>query len=196
MPQIAFLMGKSSSGKDTIYKELVNDKTLNLKTVVLYTTRPRRDGETQGIEYNFVSDEVADKFVEDKKVIEIRSYDTVYGVWRYFTADDGQINLSEGKYIVIGTLEAYSQFLEYFGKEVLLPIYIEVDDGIRLLRALEREKCQTKPKYDEMCRRFLADNEDFSEENIKKCDISKRYYNNGDISECIEAIKADIVSML
>ena len=44
MPEIAFLMGKSSSGKDNIFKALVGDKELNLKTVIMYTTRPPEHG--------------------------------------------------------------------------------------------------------------------------------------------------------
>ena len=52
----------------------------------------------------------------------------------------------------------------YFGKENVIPIYIQVDDGVRLERALERERTQKEPKYAELCRRFLADEKDFSEE--------------------------------
>ena len=65
---------------------------------------------------------------------------------------------------MIGTLEAYLQIRDYFGKEKVVPIYIEVEDGERLSRALGREKLQKEPKYEEMCRRFLADAADFSEE--------------------------------
>ena len=55
MPEIAFLMGKSSSGKDNIFKALVGDKELNLKTVIMYTTRPMRAGEKEGVEYYYVT---------------------------------------------------------------------------------------------------------------------------------------------
>ncbi|MGN0480412.1 MAG: guanylate kinase [Lachnospiraceae bacterium] len=190
MNEIIFIMGKSSTGKDTIFGQLLQDKDMGLKGVVLYTTRPIRSGETNGVEYNFVSDERADELLKTGKVIEMRTYQTVYGPWRYFTADDGQINLKSGeRYIVIGTLEAYSDFVKYFGQEHILPIYIEVDDGIRLQRALDRERQQEKPKYAELCRRFLADCQDFSEEKIKAAGIDRRFYNNGDIKECIEAIK-------
>lgn len=190
MNEIIFIMGKSSSGKDTVFRQLLNDRSLGLKGVVLYTTRPIRSGETNGVEYNFVSDEKADEFLKAGKIIEMRTYQTVYGPWRYFTADDGQINLESGdRYIVIGTLEAYGDFVKYFGQDHILPIYIEVDDGIRLQRALDRERQQEKPKYAELCRRFLADCEDFSEEKLMACGISGKFYNNGDIKECIEAIK-------
>ncbi len=51
---------------------------------------------------------------------------------------------------------------------------IELDDGIRLQRALNRERTQAEPKYAEMCRRFLADSEDFSQEKIERAGISRR----------------------
>ena len=47
-----------------------------------------------------------------------------------------------------------------------------------------------------MCRRFLADSVDFSEENIKKAGIEKRFYNNGSIEECIEQIKEEVKTRL
>lgn len=189
MPKIAFIMGKSASGKDKIYKQLVDNKALQLNTVTLYTTRPKRVGETDGLEYYFVDDEKAVAMESNGRIIELRAYDTVYGVWKYFTADDGQIDVkSDKKYIVIGTLEAYDKFCEYFGRDELLPVYIEVDDGVRLLRAVNREIKQDNPKYGELCRRFLADAVDFSEDNIAKSGIERRFYNNGELNDCIEEI--------
>lgn len=186
-------MGKSSSGKDSIFRMLADDKELGLCKVVPYTTRPMRSGETQGVEYNFVDDAQADRMAAEGRIIELRSYNTVHGIWRYFTADDGQIELGNGsRYIIIGTLEAYKKFLGYFGEEHIMPIYIEVDDGIRLERALKREKKQEIPRYEEMCRRFLADAKDFSEENITNCHITKRFFNNTELEDCINEVKVAI----
>ncbi len=197
MPEIAFIMGKSSSGKDSIFRMLADDKELGLCKVVPYTTRPMRSGETQGVEYNFVDDAQADRMAAEGRIIELRSYNTVHGIWRYFTADDGQIELGNGsRYIIIGTLEAYKKFLGYFGEEHIMPIYIEVDDGIRLERALERERRQQAPDYEEMCRRFIADCHDFSEENIAGCNIHKRYSNNAAIEQCLSEIRRDIGNMM
>ena len=74
--------------------------------------------------------------MEKERVIEVRSYNTKCGIWTYFTADDGQIDLQKYDYLVIGTLESYYGMREYFGEEQLVPIYIEVEDGMRLERAL------------------------------------------------------------
>ena len=72
-----------------------------------------------------------------------------------------------------------------------LPVYIEVEDGLRLARAVERERRQAEPKYAELCRRFLADAEDFSEENLARAGISRRFVNN-DLDECLSEIEAYI----
>ena len=190
MGKIFYLMGKSSSGKDTIYKELLQGFP-KMKRIVLYTTRPRREGECDGVEYFFTDEEKLQQFRKQGQLIEERSYHTQYGVWSYFTADDGQINLRQEDYLVIGTLESYRAMKEYFGAESLVPLYIEVEDGLRLTRALEREKRQSQPRYDELCRRFLADSKDFSEENLERLGIAKKYQNT-DIGTCVEEILRDL----
>ena len=190
MNEIVFIMGKSASGKDRIYRELSEDKALGLNKISMYTTRPLRSGEAEGREYHFVDDGTAKRLENENKIIEIRCYDTVFGVWKYFTADDGQIDLASGKrYIVIGTLEAYDKFCEYYGNEHIMPIYIEVDDGVRLIRAVKREMEQENPHYEELCRRFLADAKDFSEENIRKSGITRRFANNGEFDDCVDEIR-------
>ena len=186
MGKIFYVMGKSASGKDTIYKEL-RERIPELKTVVLYTTRPIRAGEKNGVEYFFTDEAALAKMEAEHKIIEIRSYDTVHGIWKYFTAADGQIDLESSDYLMIGTLESYGKMREYYGEEHLIPLYIEVEDGERLTRALLREQQQAQPKYKEMCRRFLADEEDFSEENLKKLGIRRRF-DNSSKEQCLEEI--------
>ncbi|WP_288776223.1 guanylate kinase [uncultured Eubacterium sp.] len=177
MGNIYCLMGKSASGKDTIYNRLLAMEKLHLRRVVPYTTRPMRSGETDGQTYFFCTEQQVEEFEAAGKIIELRAYHTVYGIWKYFTADDGQICLTESDYLMIGTLEAYEQIRDYFGAEKVCPVYVEVDDGLRLQRALDRERAQDQPKYAEMCRRFLADEEDFSEENLERAGITKRFQN-------------------
>lgn len=190
MGKIFYMMGKSASGKDTIYKKLM-EKMPEFHTIVPYTTRPMREGEKEGMEYFFVDQEQFNEMMEEKKIIEFRSYNTKCGIWTYFTADDGQIDLGKNNYLVIGTLESYQALREYFGEEVLVPLYIEVEDGLRLSRALERERKQQKPQYEELCRRFLADAEDFSEENLDKAGIIRRFQNI-DGESCMEEILREI----
>lgn len=186
------IIGKSSTGKDTIYRRLISDKELKLQTITTYTTRPAREGETDGKEYNFVSESEMNRLEHEGRVIERRTYNTVYGEWNYFTVDDGKINLRDEHYLIIGTLESFEKIRNYFGKDMVVPLYIDVEDGERLSRALAREKAQTIPKYAEMCRRYLADEEDFSVDKLTKLGINK-VFNNDNVDKCagelIEEIK-------
>lgn len=194
MSKIYYIMGKSSCGKDTLFKKILTDEQLGLKTVVMYTTRPVRAGETDGVEYFFCDKNKVAEFEAAGKIIERRDYDTIHGVWTYFTADDGQIHLDEQDYLMIGTLESYCKIREYYGKEAVVPVYIEVEDGERLMRALIRERQQAVPKYEEMCRRFLADAKDFSEEKLTAAGIKRRFLNE-DLEQTAEEIKEFINSM-
>jgi guanylate kinase len=106
--------------------------------------------------------------------------------------DDGQIDLAAGDYLMPGTLESYQQLKAYFGEQALVPVYVEVEDGERLIRAIRREQEEQKPRYAEVCRRFLADAEDFSEEKLRDAGIVKRY-NNDDFERCLQEILEDIV---
>lgn len=187
MAKIFFVLGKSCSGKDTIFNRLKENTELNLKTVVGYTTRPMREGEEDGKEYFFVSRKKLEDLKDSGKVIECRDYNTVHGIWSYFTVDDGQINLTDKNYLYIGTLESYEKMVNFYGQQVVVPIYVQVENGERLARAIERERKQVEPKYAEMCRRFLADEEDFKEENIIKAEIERRF-NNVELEDCITEI--------
>ncbi len=187
MGKIFCLMGKSSCGKDTLYKRILSDPSLPLQTLVPYTTRPMRDGETEGVEYYFRTESQQQELERQGKIIELRSYETVHGIWKYFTVNDHQIHLERHNYLLIGTLESFKKLRSYFGPDTLVPIYIELEDGERLQRALNRERLQTVPGYTELCRRFLADEKDFSQENLQKAGITLSFSNH-DLEICTENI--------
>ena len=194
MGKIYCICGKSSSGKDTVYKRLLADESLKLNQLVTYTTRPIREGEVNGREYFFIDEAQAIKLHEEGKIVESRAYNTVFGIWKYMTVDDGDIELDEKSYIVIGTLESYVQIRNYFGKDKVVPVMIDVDDGERLERALKRERQQASPKYDEMCRRFLADSADFSEDKVRSAGIEKVFVNDV-LEDCINSVREYVLSM-
>lgn len=194
MGKIVCLMGKSSTGKDTLFHHLLEDGELGLKRIIPYTTRPIRDGERDGVEYNFTTEDGFCRLQSENKIIEAREYQTFYCLWRYFTANDGQIDGAQD-YLMIGTLEAYRYLQEYFGADKIVPVMIELDDGLRLQRALDRERQQESPRYEEMCRRFLADSADFSEEKISEAGICRRFVND-DLERCLSEIRVYLVERL
>ena len=93
MGKIFYMMGKSSSGKDTIFEKIIQKKELELHQIVLYTTRPARANETDGVQYHFVDEARLLELQKAGKVIELRAYQVVGGVWKYFTVDDEQTDL-------------------------------------------------------------------------------------------------------
>lgn len=188
MGKLFYIMGKSSTGKDTIYNDIIAREELNLIPFIMYTTRPIRPKEEDGVQYYFVDEKKLQEMQSAGKVIELRSYDTVHGIWYYFTADSEAVDLEHHDYLALGTLESYRKIKDYYGAEHVVPIYIEADDEQRLLRYIKREKKQEKPNYEEVCRRFLADQKDFSEENIQAAGIKKRFINNEEREICMDEV--------
>lgn len=191
MGKLFCLLGKSASGKDALYTKLLKDESLDLKAFVGFTTRPRRKGEENGREYFFTSEEEMRAFERAGKLIEKRVYHTFYGDWFYYSVDSEAADLKKYDYLCLGTLESFNALRNWYGKEKVIPLYIEVEDGERLSRALKRERAQKEPGYEEMCRRFLADSRDFSEENLKAAGITRRFENQ-DLEACKEELAQEI----
>lgn len=191
MGKIFYLIGKTASGKDTLYRRIL-EKCPKLHTYTMYTTRPMRPGEKDGTSYHFVTEAVLREFEKKGELIEKRTYYTVLGPWTYATIDDGQIDLSAHDYLLgSGTLESYVKMRQYCGADKLVPLYIESDDGERLLRSVEREMRAEQPNYREVCRRFLSDEEDFSPEKLKEAGITGTFQNE-DLERCLEELLAVI----
>ena len=176
MGKLYVFMGKSAAGKDTLYHQVM-ERFPALLPVTPYTTRPVRTGEEEGKEYHFVTEERFRELEREGKIVEYRCYETVKGPWYYFTADDGQIDLARGDYCLISTLEGYQKIRAYYGADHVVPLYIQVPDMVRIQRSLAREGQQEHPCVAEVCRRYLADEEDFSQENLERAGITEAIRN-------------------
>ena len=199
MGKIYYIIGKSASGKDSILKGLLADKDLGLREIIQYTTRPIRDGETEGLEYHFVTPEDVDVFRAEGRIIELREYQTVHGPWQYMMVDDGTIELDQHDYAAVGTVESFARVRDYFGEDRVIPFYIDLDPGERLQRALDRERQHLRPKYAEMCRRFLADEGDFAPEKLEaagllKDGVIRNRFENISSKETVKALRKLILS--
>lgn len=197
MGKIFIIMGPGGSGKDTVKEvllEKLKQKNYKLELIVPYTTRPMRNGEQMGREYFFINEKEMNKLEHQNKIIEKRSYNTVNGIWHYFTTNEN-IDLSKN-YINIATLEAYRQFVQFYGEEVVIPLYIYISKLTRLKRTIKREKTQSNPNYSELIRRYIADSDDFSKDNFKKNNITEKYDNNGSIEDCVAQIEKTLSKYL
>ena len=184
MSKIFCIVGKSASGKDTIYKKIITAYGDELVNVVIGTTRPMRIGEVDGVDYRFFTDEQLAELEKSGKVIEKRQYNTMQGIWSYFTLE---FDLSaEKNYIIISTLEGAQSITNRYGDDRVCVVYLSIDDRLRLLRCIDRESRQEKPDYSEVCRRFIADQKDFSEEKIKEFNNIHYIDSSKSIDECLK----------
>ena len=184
MNKIFCIVGKSASGKDTIYKEIVSAYKDELESVVLGTTRPMRSGEKDGVDYKFFTNQQLSELEKQGKVIEKRQYNTMQGLWSYFTLE---FDLSKNKnHILITTLEGAHSITRHYGEGKVCVIYLTIDDKERLLRCIDRESRQKNPDYSEVCRRFIADQKDFSAEKISE--FNNLYYidSSKSIDDCLK----------
>lgn len=196
MSNLIYIMGKSSAGKDTIYQKVKERIDTNL--YIPYTTRPMREGENQGREYNFITREEFNILEKEQKVMENRNYNVINkngerDVWTYATIADEQWE-QEGDFLSIGTLESYTSILKYLRSHpekdlTMMPVYIQISEEERKKRAIAREKTQIKPNFEEMERRLKADNIDFSAEKLRDAGISQfETFENYDLKKCVNEI--------
>lgn len=183
MNRIFCVIGKSGAGKDTLYKEILSRATSDLIPIIPYTTRPKRVNETDGLNYFFVGEDQMNIFERNHQIMEKRQYSTVQGIWSYFTL---KFELEDNKdYILITTLEGLHNIIEQYGSKIVHVVYLYIDDKERLIRCINRESQQATPDYLEVCRRFIADQEDFSEEHMKQFEHI-HYINTGEeLEKCL-----------
>ena len=174
--KIIILTGKSACGKNAIEESLVKK---HFKRIVTNTTRPPRKGETNGVDYNFISETDFFDLLNQDKMIEYRKYNTTFGTW-YYGSSDNNIDLSKHNYVIILTLDGVEAFVNRFGAENCLVFYIDCPKKVRENRAKTRftqEEWNDKQK-DEWNRRVITDNNDFPIDRvIKLCNFKIENYN-------------------
>lgn len=162
---ITVLIGKSASGKDTIFKELLKH---SFEPIVTFTTRPKREGETDGVEYNFVSE----KDFKDLDLLEKREYNTAKGIWYY-----GMPKVDVDKnYAVILDINGANKLIDYYGKDKILPAYLACPLSVREKRAMQRGSFD-KEEWD---RRAIADDIDLDITKLKETTNSLLYCTDND----------------
>lgn len=178
---IVLLIGKSASGKDAILKRLVSDGTM--QKIITYTTRPKREGEVNGIDYNFVSEQTFFDMVQQGKFFETRNYNTIDisgngTVWYY--GSELMNSKTRVPYISIVDVQGARDYIATYGKENVFVVYIDASDDTRYKRAIQRGSFNQA----EWERRMKDDTDKFD---INKCkDIVDLTVNNdGDIRDSI-----------
>ena len=178
MINIVVLAGKSASGKNFVAKKLEEH---GYKTIVTYTTRPKRKGEKQDITYHFISDEEFKQKINEGFFAEWKSYITNEGVWYYGSALE-DIENADNKSVIILTPQGYRDIKDKLDCKVV-SIYLYANNATIKKRLIARGD---DPKETE--RRILHDNEDFK--GIEN-EVDRIVYNNE--SDTIDSVVQKIL---
>lgn len=186
MKKVLCIIGESATGKDTLKEELLKQND-HCVSVVRHTTRPKRDGEINGVTYHFINNEEFSKLIMDFSMLEAN----LFKGWAYGTAYD---SLVDNKINIITCDSMAAENLSQC-KDLYVEIaWIQTAPKLRLIRALTREE---NVDVDEVLRRFTRDNEDyadFAKNNLKNCHI---FHNDSleDFNNTLQSLN-DIVEML
>lgn len=161
-------MGASASGKTTVERLL---EKMGINRIISYTTRPMRDGEVDGVDYHFVSEEV---FVS-MKLKGCFQETARYRDWNYGLSLLG-VDYEKQDYIAVVTVHGYEELLMSVGIENITGINIKVEERERMIRLLKRGD-----SISEVFRRLHTDREDF--ENVEN--ISDYIIENHAIEETL-----------
>lgn len=177
------IIGKSGSGKSTITNILCEKYGFN--KIVTTTTRPKRRGERQNVDYNFVSNETFDKMVADGAFIETQNYQVDTGeCWRYGSPADSIKEAKEND-IVILTPTGRQKLIDSIGSKNVITIYVYANR-----RAIESRLSKRGDKPGEINRRMKKDDIDF-----KNVDADFTVYNHyGDDVNEVASIVANYLS--
>ena len=189
---ITIICGKSASGKDTLLKEL--KENFGFRPIVSTTSRPMRDGETDGVDYNFTSRSAFEAMVSKGELAEYRAYSTLVGgvpdVWYYGTTKHSLESLDPDKnYAMVMDLEGANKIRDSVGSEACRVIYLDTPDKLRTKRAKARGSFDET----EWNRRLADDNERFSDKTV--ADIADGLIIVGE-SDTPEALAVTLITMI
>lgn len=148
--KIIAIFGKSGAGKDALQNLLIKLHP-NFNKIVSFTTRPKRDNEIEGQDYFFIDNNKFISLIKKQQLLEFTNFNNWYYGIGLKSIKIGTVNVG------VFNIQGVSNLISKEEYEVF-PIEIIAKDTTRLLRAIERE---SNPDCAEICRRFLADAEDF-----------------------------------
>lgn len=155
------LTGTSACGKDSLLNKVL-ESNKNIKPIISVTTRPKREGETDGGEYKFITLEELTELYNNEELIEIREYNTKHGMWYYGITKDSIDVDSDDIYIVIVDVQGVVQLRQYLNSLKsdnikVESVFINCSGKERMFRSLTREQNLNDEQIAEICRRYLDD---------------------------------------
>ena len=153
MIKVIALIGEAGTGKDYLLKHVMKKYCDIFHEIISMTTRPKREGEEDGVNYHFLPKEEFEFLIQNNKMLEY----TEFRGWYYGTCI---YDLSEKK-VNIGVFnpDGIRNLLKNNNINLTV-IRLVAFDKTRLIRQLEREH---SPDVDEIVRRYLTDKQDFQD---------------------------------
>lgn len=175
MIEVFAIVGKSGAGKDYLLRKVVSMEPTIFNEIISCTTRPKRENETDGVNYHFIS---TDDFIYKKNHGEMLEV-SYFRDWWYGTSLDSLIKDK----INIGVFNPTGIISLSKNSDINLTVfYLDTEDKERLMRQLTRE---TNPDTDEIVRRYITDERDFLEFQFTECE-SNYYLNNDTVDELVD----------
>lgn len=154
MINIIVLLGKSCSGKDSIKKELIKR---GAKSLVTYTTRPPRDGEINGVAYNFMCNHTFLDLEENGYFAETTYYDTANMGRVYYGTSFNSLKCADNNTVVILNPDGLRSIKKIEGLDIV-SFYITSKKSVLKKRLKARGDNRKEAK-----RRMKADKRDFKD---------------------------------
>ena len=167
MHKYVYITGKSCTGKDSIYHQLIDiikndEESKKIDFQIPFTTRQKRDYERDGYDYHFISTEEFNSMILDNKFASHQSFRTsgdqvlLYG--------HPKIDNSKSTHFKICTFQNITEEIksmnsddEVFVFNIILPPIVHAE------RIFKRNSAQENPNWEEVIRRTITDAEDYSE---------------------------------
>lgn len=181
------IVGQTGSGKTTIYKELVK---YGYVPIVPITTRPKRDGECDGIDYFFTNNFLFSIQKLSNKLMAFSSF-SLYNSRKikYGLLKPSQEQINNG--IVIVNPVWLKQIYRFFYKNGFENKLHVIEIKSPLIESIERLE-RRGDNREEIFRRISCDKKDYQKYDVPKY-VNKSYENtNGDLDKVISKIIFDL----
>jgi len=148
-----FITGCACSGKDYLIKKFENR---GYTFGVYYTTRPKREGEIEGVDYHYISVEYFIKLIDENKLKEY----TLHNNWYYGLSSEEFDN----KDVFIISMKSY---LKYSKEDLdkIFKIFLDINEDVR------RNRLEKRNDVDDVDRRLSSDREDLNLINKEDFDL-------------------------
>lgn len=192
MGKIVLLLGPRLAGQEILKTRLIKEKHYNFHEIKKSIYSEKKIDE---IGCHVVNQIQLSELIKCKQVVDVEENIVKRGlVIRFVNSKD--IDLENNNYLDVNTLNGLDKYIKYYGKDLIVPIFIRRDRGTRLQSLLNLEREELNPDFAKMCQEYLDDTAEFSEENIAKRNIIDIVDNNDDIEDMVSQTKTILAKRL